>query len=876
MKLNKIFTKVLFLTCLVSTLGMILGGCSDDEKYLQPGYGYAQFKLFKRGGIDQKAMRAGNDELEYLRDAQKMKIVLINNEDGTEVTQTVGLNAMGDDSEFGLRSEKLELLAGSYTVIGFYLYKANSATQDLKLILSGEPEKTTVVTVTEGGLAVQDILIKVVERGSVKFELSKSMIEAGARSAANADQFVFSDIRFVSITIQDQFSKVTQRFSNIPFKYAEKLGTDKQGYEIATSDSILSLKAGTYDIVSYTLMNREKKTLDGDQLEGISFKVTDNVTTTAKMPVKIYKSAQRILDYLALQEIWTALDGENWKYSGTSYPIGSNWNFDKEIDMWGVQPGVELDSKGRVVTLNIGSFGGKGNLPAAISQLSELKILTMGTHSDMVGDNVIEQWRGEPTQELILASREDYNNRFVKKDLRNDLSEVIKLGFQLPDNPLFSKEPLFKPTTAKTSRTRNAATRDVPGGSLTHGIGRIPKEIGQLTNLTQLFIANGKFDDFEAGTDLSKLENLTDVEIYNCPSMKKLPEALFTLPNIVMLNLANNPQIASADFHEGLVKLANGASKEKIQMMYLNNNNLATIPADFKNLKKIGKLDCSFNKITTLPALGKSINFIQLTMDHNQITEIPKDFCGFEDVETFSFSYNKLTKFPNIFDSGSVYIIGSVDFSYNQISEFEDGENFKGINASTLSLSVNNFKEFPSILFRKNSLIGALLLSGNGMESFPDGSLKGDKTFNLTTLDLTYNKLSKLPKEFNAVTLPYLYGLDLSNNCFSSFPTGPLNVDHLTVFGLRNQRDKNGNRLIREWPDGIFMCPSLRILYLAGNDFRKIEERVSANVFMFEIKDNPNISIDMSPVCSLIKSGYYKLVYDRTQDIRGCDYLDLE
>lgn len=70
-----------------------------------------------------------------------MKIVLINQEDGTEVVQTVGLEAMGDDSEFGLRSEKLQLMAGTYQIVGFYLYKADGTTQDLKQILSGEPDE---------------------------------------------------------------------------------------------------------------------------------------------------------------------------------------------------------------------------------------------------------------------------------------------------------------------------------------------------------------------------------------------------------------------------------------------------------------------------------------------------------------------------------------------------------------------------------------------------------------------------------------------------------------------------------------------------------------------------------------------------------------
>lgn len=878
MKLNILFTKMLFLSCLVLATGLFLGGCSDDEKELQPGYGYAQFKLFKKASAGQTETRASMNELEYLREAQKMKIVLINNEDGTEITQTVGLNTMGNDSEFGLRSEKLELLAGGYTVVGFYLYKVSSTTQDLEEILSGEPEETTVINVNAGGLAVQDILIKVVERGSVKFELIKSMIEPTVRAEADANKFIFSNIRYASIQVEEQFSKEKIILERIPFKYAEKvkietIGTEtkKVGYEVSISDSVISLKAGTYKILNYSIMDRDKKGLAFDVLENVTFTVADNKTAEVQMPIKIYKSAERILDYLALKEIWDALDGKHWKYSGQSYPQGSNWNFDKEIDMWGNQPGVGLDAKGRVTTLNIGSFGGRGNLPAAIGQLTELKILTLGTHSDAIGDNIIEQWDGNVTTAQIEAGRSDYYNKFLKQYSSAPFSEVLQIGYsKLKGSPAI-------PSTSSTRSTRSAVTRDASTGNLSNAIGTISKEVGKLTKLQQFYVANGKFDDFEAGTDLSKLENLTDLEFYNCPSMKKLPEALNKLPNIALINAANNPQIPGDVFLEGIRGWATGASQDKIQILYLGNNNLTTLPAEFKNLKKIGKLDCSFNKITHLPAFGKAINFVQLTMDYNQITEIPKDFCGFDDVETFSFSHNKLTKFPNIFDAESVYTVASVNFSFNQITEFEDGDGFKGINVGTLSLSGNRLKDFPAILFKKNSRVSALLLSANGIENFPDGSLKGSSRISdLVTLDLTYNKLTRLPKEFNAVTLPYLYGFDLSNNSFSSFATEPLNIDHLTVFGFRNQRDKNGNRTIRDWPKGIFLCPSLKVLYLAGNDLRKIDDTVSPNVFMFEIKDNPNISIDMSPVCSYIKAGYYKLEYDRSQDIRGCDYLNLE
>ena len=123
MKTKILFIRMFVLSCILFILGFTVGSCSDDDDaVLQAGYGYAQFKLYK--GVS-TGTRASTNELDYLRDAQKMKIVLINQEDGTEIVQTVGLEAMGDDSEFGLRSDKLQLMAGTYQIIGFYLYKAD-------------------------------------------------------------------------------------------------------------------------------------------------------------------------------------------------------------------------------------------------------------------------------------------------------------------------------------------------------------------------------------------------------------------------------------------------------------------------------------------------------------------------------------------------------------------------------------------------------------------------------------------------------------------------------------------------------------------------------------------------------------------------------
>lgn len=71
------------------------------------------------------------------------------------------------------------------------------------------------------------------------------------------------------------------------------------------------------------------------------------------------------------------MDGKNWGYHGIGSPEGTNWNFNKELDMWGDQPGVSLDDEGRVTGLSIEGFGAKGKVPDAIGQLTELRVLAL-------------------------------------------------------------------------------------------------------------------------------------------------------------------------------------------------------------------------------------------------------------------------------------------------------------------------------------------------------------------------------------------------------------------------------------------------------------------------------------------------------------------
>ena len=141
-----------FLLLVVAVLTMAVTSCSEDtlERW-DCTYGYVQFMLSKK--VSSRATRAAAvDKLEKLGDAKKIKVVM--EHDGTTVSQTLTLNAYNEENaEYGLKSEKLQLASGTYTIIGFYLYDG----VDEELLASSAGE---TFTVQGGGLTVQNLMVR--------------------------------------------------------------------------------------------------------------------------------------------------------------------------------------------------------------------------------------------------------------------------------------------------------------------------------------------------------------------------------------------------------------------------------------------------------------------------------------------------------------------------------------------------------------------------------------------------------------------------------------------------------------------------------------------------------------------------------------------
>ena len=853
--------------CLLSPFGI---SCQQDStEELTADYGYVEFRLLKKSAMDTSASSTRAEELQWMADARKITVTL-QSENLTTIVQTLPIYFFDKDSaEWGTTSEKLRLLTGVYTVIGYTLYDA----LDNVLIPGGN---CGTVEIIKDGLTVKEIGVNSAERGKVTFHLVKEFIDDQTTRAANDGMYQFESIKAVDIVIKNSFggNEETIKARTLSLREEYNNGT-LSSYIECVGDQWLA--AGEYSIIGYTTYSDSKanKILEAKRYNsGVNkFKVTDNQTNgVAKVSIQLYKSAEHIKDYIALKAIWEALDGPNWTFHGEEYPAGANWNFDKDIDMWGDQPGVTLNAEGRVENLNLSGFGAKGVVPDAIGQLTDLKILYLGNHNELIGG-----YDNTPAKAGRLDAM-DYHDKMLKRDVREGLSAELKGVI----NRDATQRPIIK---------GRIDLKDVAFGNLTNGITGISREVMRLTKLEQFFIANSPIttENFfvgekSEGMDWANFTNLADVEIYNCSKLTALPRELITeLPAIQSLNVAMNYGISGEQLKEDWEALISGASGDKVQILYMGFNKLKETPSTelLSKMTKLGLLDCNSNKLHTVHPFGKGVNPTTLYFDYNNISNIKASedgyFCGVSQLETFSCSNNALELLPDLFTAKSIHTMISVDFSSNEIKALENGDAWRGVNTESLNLANNCLEELPGRIMGSGSRINTFMLSANGMRKIEKGALIGSGSENLTTIDLSFNRLKELPYEdFSISNIPYLYGIDLSSNAFAEFPHAPLSIDRLTVISIRQQRDDKGNRTLSEWPEGIGNHKGLAAFYIGSNDLGKIEDRISPYILLFEIKDNPNISIDLSNVCPYIEMGYYELIYDSTQDIRGCDALNLD
>lgn len=855
MKFEKRNLTLLILALLSSVL--LFTGCTEEaEPVSEPGYGYVQFHLFKKGSYT----KAG-DKLEYLRDAAKIRVTL-RSQDNDIITPVAVVEAVDKNlSEWGLQTAKIRLIAGKYTMTAYEIYDGLDNS-----VLVGSPSETVVLDVKPSGIVSEDIALNVVDRGWAKFRLVKDLSEIVGTKAGKdgADEHPFYGIQSVDLTVKNKNTGEITEITNIEvthkFVDGEKAADPDYISGICVSDTLVALKGGTYTVTKFrTYFDYFRKVYEtSTNVAENEFVVKDNQETDADVPITLHTTSGHVQDALALREIWEALDGPNWRIK---------WEFNCDVDAWTANTGVQILGNGRVASLDLTGTGAKGAMPAAIAKLTELRKLTLGTigYNAAAGGTTVTTGR-----KLTYFTPEDHeaDRRLTigTRDPRSCFSKELQQSFEIAGDPV-------KPSVKSLSERMPVMYKPEVNAT---DIVSLPDEINQLKNLEHITIAFSPIKTFPA--DMSGLTALTDVEIFACTELTEFPKGLATCPKLTSLTYSFNVNTAVSSMEEGISAINNGPASKTIQLLYFPNQRIDNMP-DLSNIPRLSVLviqGCGLKSFTA--PFSKDQFFVQFMASDNELTSLPRDekgnFLAYNaETEEVNFSGNKFTELPDIFDAKSAYQVGTVDFSKNQIASVEHGDAYRGIKAATFDISYNKLKELPVQLFgTSSSSISYLKIDGNGMEKISKEAIEGKYTYRTTTISMAYNKLKSLPDEFDSLTFPYLSGIDMSYNRFDYFPYTAVNNQYLSVFIFRHQRDADGDRCMRTWPAGIGQAlAGLRALYLGSNDIRVVTDELSYMIYNLDIQDNPNISIDVSAVCSYIKSGWFNLMYSPGQDIRGCD-----
>lgn len=849
--MNKVLKHILQ-TLLLLMISFGATSCSDNDSNLGVGgeYGYFQMKLSKQ--LQTRAITGGST-LEYLNDAKKIQVDLLYN--NRQITQTLNLTAVSTEAaEMGLTTESVRLLEGEYILTAYRIYgeyiEGTTVGDQAPILQEGEPDDFTLFEIKSSRITTVQLPIEVQRRGNVSFILDKdfsNILPETKATGFDPERFRYENIAFVEMDIRTGLTGTPRAY---------RLATHSKQYDYLKHTDTLSIREGNYTIVQMRMLDKMENLLVVVDQQ-YTFSVEDSRLTRKELPIEM-PLTEAFKDYIALYNIWKALDGENWHWRGIPYNDGSNWLFrytdgtPRPLDAWGNQPGVTLDANGRVAVLNVGGFNPKGFVPDDIGQLTKMQQLYLGGTSDVSEVFPDEGPLSVDRYNLMLQGVNIFTNRLeiAKEELRLRHTRA-------KDVSTLAGAPQKKFVFAKSDRSGMTSSFR----PLTNRITGLSDQVGLCKELTYLSIANGMVSQLPV--TIADITELTDLVFFNSP-VTEFPEALFNMPQLISLIFSEHGDLESPAMQQALTRFFDSPTLERLQLLYLTGNHLTQLPSNISNLKNIGLLDVSNNKLTEMPQLGLDVAPIQIFMNRNRLRRLPADFCNVDDIESFVISENLLEEFPNIFDATSIFKQDALDFSDNKLTHFP--ADFKGLVAEILNLNDNLFTTFPIELSATKSHVDFIQISHNRIDSFPPEALTN--LTGLKALDCKRNDLQYLPHTFNAEVLPYLSGLEISNNQFAIFPIHVLNVSSLADLRIADQYSRTTERkTLRAWPEGIEKHYALRSFDISNNDIHRVIQFPSSLNFL-NVSGNPNISMGVpADVVWRINNGYFRLVWDADQDV---------
>lgn len=366
--------------------------------------------------------------------------------------------------------------------------------------------------------------------------------------------------------------------------------------------------------------------------------------------------------------------------------------------------------------------------------------------------------------------------------------------------------------------------------SINYFTGRFPSWVVNLTDLVGLGIAGNDFDEAEIPEEIGNLKNLTWLFLARCHLTGKIPESVFQLEALQSFDLSRNR--ISGKFPKSISRLWNLQ-----QIEFYDNFLTGEIPAELSNLTLLRQIDVSHNRLSgTLPEeIGNLKNLIVFQCYENRFSgELPSGFGDMSQLIGFSIYRNNFSgKFPPNF--GQLAPLESFDISENQFSGDFPKFLCGGGKIRYLLALQNRFsggfpdtyadcKSIKRLRISKNNLSGKIpdgvwALPNAAMIDFGDNRFSGSispsiaVSTSLSSLLLQNNMLSgALPPQLGKLT--NLEKLQLDNNDFSG--SLPVQIGELK---LLDSIHLEKNALTGPIPPELGDCARLVDLNLAWNSF---------------------------------------------------------
>jgi len=168
-------------------------------------------------------------------------------------------------------------------------------------------------------------------------------------------------------------------------------------------------------------------------------------------------------------------------------------------------------------------------------------------------------------------------------------------------------------------------------------LSRLPKELGELRNLTSLSLVADRKKPVPVLDWLTRLRNITELELVNF-SLAHLPNVIAGWKDLRLLDLSGNRLTEIPKWFAGL---------QKLTVLSCPANQLAEAPACLGELNGLQSLTLKGNRISTISAsLGRLQNLVNLDLSDNRLETIPSTFSDLASLQTFDLAGNHLVEIP--------------------------------------------------------------------------------------------------------------------------------------------------------------------------------------------------------------------------------------